>query len=214
MGCATFGQHGSNPHRSQRLAMRGRIIAAIPLHTVGAVFGPPRLAPYRRDGGQQWQQWRHVMAMRSRHQRRQRNAMRIGEDMMFTPTFPAIRRIGPRFFSPPTARRLRLSTTARVQSILSASCSLARSRVCTWCQTPAWCQSRKRRQQVIPEPQPISCGSISHGSPACSTKSIPVNAARSGTRGRPPLALGGSGGNNGAMSAQSASGTSGFAMYP
>jgi len=28
---------------------------------------------------------------------------------------------------------------------------------------PCSCQSRKRRQQVIPEPQPSSCGSISQG---------------------------------------------------
>src|ERR1700733_1747619 len=30
---------------------------------------------------------------------------------------------------------------------------------------PRSCQSRSRRQQLIPEPQPISCGSISQGIP-------------------------------------------------
>ena len=37
-----------------------------------------------------------------------------------------------------------------------------------WCrrsQTPASCQSRSRRQQVMPVPQPISWGSISQGMP-------------------------------------------------
>ncbi|WP_442790554.1 hypothetical protein [Nonomuraea sp. NBC_01738] len=30
-------------------------------------------------------------------------------------------------------------------------------------QTPTWCQSRSRRQQVIPEPKPSSWGRNSHG---------------------------------------------------
>ena len=72
-------------------------------------------------------------------------------------------------------------------------------------QTPASCQSRSRRQQVIPEPQPISWGSISQGMPVFSTKMMPVKAARSGTRGRPPLGLGGSGGSSGATRAHSSS---------
>ncbi len=33
------------------------------------------------------------------------------------------------------------------------------------CQIPASCQSRNRRQQVMPEPQPSSCGGISQGIP-------------------------------------------------
>ena len=48
------------------------------------------------------------------------------------------------------------------------------------------------------EPQPISWGSISQGMPVLSTKRMPVRQARSGTRGRPPLGLGGSGGSSGA----------------
>jgi hypothetical protein len=54
------------------------------------------------------------------------------------------------------------------------------------CQMPASCQSRNRRQQVMPEPQPSSCGSISQGMPLRSTKRIPVKQARSGQRGLPP----------------------------
>jgi hypothetical protein len=63
---------------------------------------------------------------------------------------------------------------------------------------PAVAQSRSRRQQVIPLPQPISWGRYSQGMPVFSTNKIPVSAARSGTRGRPPFGLGGSGGSNGA----------------
>jgi hypothetical protein len=59
---------------------------------------------------------------------------------------------------------------------------------------PASCQARNR-QQVMPEPQPSSCGSISHGMPLRSTKRIPMKQARSGKRGRPPLGLRDEGGS-------------------
>ena len=53
-------------------------------------------------------------------------------------------------------------------------------------QTPAACQSRSRRQQVMPDPQPISAGRSSHGKPVRSTNRMPVSAARSGIgAGRP-----------------------------
>ncbi len=54
-------------------------------------------------------------------------------------------------------------------------------------QTPATCQSRSRRQQVMPLPQPIFCGKSSHGMPLFNTNRMPANVARSGTRGRPPF---------------------------
>src|SRR5205085_1764188 len=60
--------------------------------------------------------------------------------------------------APPNARTCELSIAARDQSIRSASFSFANNSSCSWCQTPASCHSRNRRQQVIPEPQPISCG--------------------------------------------------------
>ena len=67
--------------------------------------------------------------------------------------------------------------------------------------TPIACQSRSRRQHVIPEPQPISCGSISHGTPLLRTKIMPVRAARSAIRGRPPFGCGGGAGIAGAIAA-------------
>lgn len=56
---------------------------------------------------------------------------------------------------------------------------------CNRSQTPASCQSRKRRQQVTPEPQPISTCKSRQRSPGCNTNKIPLNAARSGTGFRP-----------------------------
>ena len=96
----------------------------------------------------------------------------------------------------------------------SAWASSSRSTWCSLRQTPAWYQSRSLRQHVIPLPHPISAGKYSQGMPVFSTNRIPVSAARSDTRGRPPLGLGGSGGSSGAIRAHNASGNSSFAMAP
>jgi hypothetical protein len=64
--------------------------------------------------------------------------------------------------------------------------SQSSSAKCIRSQTPARCQSRRRRQHVIPDPHPSSCGSICQGIPLRRTKTMPVRHARSETRGRPP----------------------------
>jgi hypothetical protein len=53
------------------------------------------------------------------------------------------------------------------------------------CQTPALFQSRSRRQHVMPEPKPRSCGKYSHWIPVCSTYKIPHSTFRSGNGLRP-----------------------------
>jgi hypothetical protein len=104
------------------------------------------------------------------------------------------------------------SIEALDQSIWSARDKHSRKVRWSFSHTPASCQSRKRRQQVIPLPQPISGGSISHGMPVFSTKRIPVRTARLSKRGRPPLGLGCSGGRRGSTSFHSSSVIKGFAI--
>lgn len=110
-----------------------------------------------------------------------------------------------------------LSNAPRDQSMALARLSRSSSTWCSVPQTPACCQSRSRRQQVMPDPQP------SHGAASprgCRTSARTgliaersrVSATRSDTRGRPPFGRGGGGGSRGASSAPSASGTSGLAM--
>ena len=145
----------------------------------------------------------------------QRHALAIYHKMALRARFRAIRRIRPGLFAPfftPTAGIDWASIEARLQSMRSASPSRSRRTRCSLRHTPASFQSRRRRQQVMPLPQPISCGSISQGMPVIRTKRMPVSAARSGTRGRPPFGLGGSAGRRGSTTSQSSSGTSGFAM--
>ena len=106
-------------------------------------------------------------------------------------------------------RTLRLSMLARDQSIPTSSPSQFNSVPWRRRQTPAACQSRRRRQHVEPLPQPSSWGSSRQGTPVRRTNTMPPRAARSGMRGRPPLGLGRSLGRSGSIASQSSSDTSG-----
>ena len=131
--------------------------------------------------------------------------------------FSLIRRIRSGFCAPLLAGMEAESSEARSQSIRSASPRRSSKMRCSLSQTPASCHSRKRRQHVIPDPQPISWGSISQGMPLFSTKTIPVRAARSSMRGLPPWGFGDSGGRSGSMVSHSSLVTSSLAMpsgYP
>jgi hypothetical protein len=144
----------------------------------------------------------------------QRDSLPVGQHMALRARFAAIRRIraGPRppFFAGMAAE----SMQARDQSIWSASPSRSNKTRCRRRHTPAACQSRRRRQQVIPLPQPSSWGSHSQGIPVRSTNTIPVNTARSGRRGRPPRGRRRAGGSRGATTAHSSSDTIGFIQPP
>jgi hypothetical protein len=109
---------------------------------------------------------------------------------------------------PHTALTEQLSTMARDQSMSPSRASQLRSAKCIRSQIPSCCQSRSRRQQVIPDPQASSFGNIYHGIPLRNTKRMPVRQARSGTRGRPPVSRGGKAGRRGSMRSHSAPGNS------
>ena len=145
---------------------------------------------------------------------RERDACSVDHKMALRARFAAIRRIRADRFAPLLAGTLAESSEARDQSSFSASARRCSNSWCKRLHTPACCQSRNRRQQVIPLPHPISWGSSSQPMPLFNTNRIPVSAARSGIRGRPPLALGGSGGSSGSMTAHSSSLTSALLMPP
>lgn len=140
----------------------------------------------------------------------QRNPVRIGDQVPLGARFAAIRGVGADRLAPLCVGSFALSRRARSHAMHPAWPRRSSRVCCNRSQTPAACQSRSRRQQVTPDPQPISCGSSSHASPALRTKMIPVKQARSGTRGRPPFGFGGSGGSRGATSAQRSSVTNGL----
>ena len=142
----------------------------------------------------------------------QRQTLLVYHKMALRSLFAAIRRVRPRRLPPFGAATRAESTEARSHSMRPASSSLVSSVSCSRCHTPAWCQSRSRRQQVVPEPQPISLGSMAHGMPVLRTNKMPPRAERLETGGLPPNGFSSTGGRSGSTSVQSSSGTSGFAM--
>lgn len=198
----------------QRHPMGHRIVRFIRPQTLGGLTGPTSFPRHRRNGIHQRKKLGHVVTVRRRKDNRKRDAVGIREDVVFRSVFPAIRRVGAGLRPPKTARTFELSATARDQLILLA---LRRWLSIAWwmsCHTPACCQSRRRLQQVIPQPHPSSWGRSSHPIPVLRTNKIPVRVDRSSTGLRPGyrkrrrLGLG----NKGLMSSHNLSSNNGLAM--
>ena len=168
----TFRQDRFDALLPQHLAMRLRVVGAISLHSARPFAGATPFAADRRNRLDQGQQLRNIVSVRTGHRGRQRNAARVGNQMMLAARFPAIRGAWSCFFSPCTARTEEESTIARDQSSWSAPCTWASRTAWIFCHTPAFCQACKRRQAVMPEPQPNSCGRCSHGKTVLSTNRI------------------------------------------
>jgi hypothetical protein len=201
------GRNDSSP--SQLSAMGIRIVATVPLEDGGLAQGPTPLASDRWNRIHQSQKLCHVVPVRLRDNDRKGNPLSLSDEVVFGPLFPAIRRVRPRFRPPSTALTEELSTTAREKSTLLAPRSRARSTSWIFCHTPSFCQRCRYLQQLIPDPHPNSCGSISQGMPLRSTYRIPMRARRRSIGFRPGYRnlRGLSEGSNGSISFHNSSGT-------
>lgn len=213
-----------NPALSQPTTQLLVVIGFVCIHLRGAMAWSAPLATHKWNDIHHGQQLLPVSDIGSRQQRCQWQAVPVYHLVTLGARSAPIHRRRPNrlaerppFFAP-LARTKRLSTLARLQSIWWAASSLASSISWSLCHTPAWCQFRSLRQQVMPLPHPISAGKSSQASPVLRTKRIPVSALRSGTGGRPRLpGWARWSGRSGSTTAQSASLTSSFAMtglYP
>jgi hypothetical protein len=185
VGPAAFRQLASDAATLEFVAMRLRVIRAVTLHQARLSQGPPRAAAQGRNAVDQGQQLGYVVPVRRREARDDRNPVGVGKNMMFRPGLPAIGRVRSSFFPPRSARSEALSTIARARSSRPRRRNSVSKTRWSRFQTPARCHRTRRRQHVLPDPQPISLGSIFQGMPLRSTNRIPVNAARSGIGFRP-----------------------------
>jgi hypothetical protein len=167
----------------------------------------------RRHAINERYQLRAVVAVGTRENNVDRRAVAIDEEVVLAPRLAPISRVGASFFPPWIARTDELSAITREKSSRSAWRSLASKMRCSLSHTPACCQSRARRQHVMPEPHPISLGSISQGRPDCRMNMMPVKIRRSSSRFRPAGVLrGGGAGNKGFTISHNASSTSSRVM--
>lgn len=172
-------QSPGDAQTAQPTMMCAAAISPITLDDLGSLTRATDFAAQRWNRQHQGLQLAAVMHVGRSDLDTQRNALGIGAKMMFAARFAAVRRVGSRLKPPKTARTLLESTTARDQSIRSATCNRRNNSRWSFSHTPACCQSRSRRQQVIPLPQPISNGRSRQAIPVLSTKRMPVSAARS-----------------------------------
>ena len=181
-----------------RAAAPGKVVPFVGVQLVRTESRPASWSGDGRNAIQQIVQDLRVVNVGRSQQYCQRNTLSIDKKMVFRARFAFVRRVGSGFFAPFFAATVAESTAARLQSISPARPNFSSNTRCKRCHTPAACHSLSRRQHVIPLPQPISLGSISQGMPLRRTNRMPVRAARSDTRGRPPFGFGFSGGNKGA----------------
>ncbi len=185
---ALAGDPGPYAAPLQILPTSAAVVSLVGMQLVGALTRPAIQATYRGNRIQGGFECDRVVSIRPCYGDGQGNASGIDYEVPLAPEFAAIRRARPGLFAPRGLGTLAPSMLARLQSIWSCSRSRTSMARCNLSHTPSACQSRRRRQQVMPLPKPSSWGRSSHGIPVCNTYRMPLNAARSSTeRRRPPL---------------------------
>ena len=179
------GEDGPDAAGPQAVTMRLGVVAAVALERVRGAARAPATTAHRRQGIDHRVQVRDVVDVRRRYLGDEWDAARVGDEVVFGTRLAAIGWVRSSFFPPRTARTEPLSITVQRWSRRPRRRSSA-SRV-SWsrCHTPVRCHRTKRRQHVLPDPQPICLGSICQGMPARRTKRMPVRIARSGIGIRP-----------------------------
>lgn len=185
MGRSRLGQVIFNPSLPQAPTVARRAVRSVPVHATRPSSSPAARLSDHWYVVEERQRLERVMTLRPGYAHRQGNAFSVYEQMAFRAFFGPISRVFAGEYPPKTARKLWLSTTAFDQSSSPARPRRSRRTCNSFFQTPRRCQSRSRRQQVTPEPQPISWGNIHQGMPLWRTKIMPVRQARSPTGGLP-----------------------------
>ncbi|MGF6472600.1 hypothetical protein QFZ89_007851 [Paraburkholderia youngii] len=209
--CPALGDHRLDAALAKFLPMRLGVIATVCVDDLGLLKRPATYAANRWNGVKQRQQLGDVVTIRASEDRADRNAIGVYENVVLGTWSRAIRGVRTSFSPAPTARTDEESTAAREKSSSPASRNFASSSSCNRFHTPAFCQSRNRRQQVDPDPNPNLVDRSRQRIPVLSTNRMPFSAARFATGNRPGYFLrrGLSEGSNGSISVHSSSSTIG-----
>lgn len=209
--CPALGDHRLDASLAKFLAMCLRVIATVCVDDLWLLKRPTTYAANRWNGVKQRQQLGDIVAIRASEDHADRNAIGVYEDVVLGTWSRAIRGVRTSFSPAPTARTGEESTAAREKSSSPASRNFASSSSCNRFHTPAFCQSRNRRQQVEPDPNPNLVDRSRQRIPVLSTNRMPFSAARFETGNRPGYFLrrGLGEGSNGSISVHSSSSTIG-----
>lgn len=174
-----------------------KVVALVGMQLDGPAQWSAALAAHRWQGINQFLEDDRIMAIGPGDTEHQRDALAVRDEVALAAEFAAVRGVGACVRAPRGLGTLAPSTQARLKSSWPAPRNSASNNKCRRCHTPAACQSRSLRQQVMPLPKPNSWGRSSHGMPVRSTKRMPASASSSSSRGLPPLGERGTSGSNG-----------------
>jgi hypothetical protein len=201
------GDHRFDTARTKPLTMRLGVVTAIRVDDSGLAKRSAAYAANWRDRVDERHQLGNVVAIRASQDGTDGDAIGVDEDVMLRTWSRAIGGVRASFSPAPTARTEDESTAAREKSGSPASRNFASSSSCKALHTPALCQSRKRLQQVGPEPNPSLLERSHQRIPVLNTNRMPFSAARLQTGSRPGYFLrrGFGGGSKGSINAHSSS---------
>src|SRR5208337_1688524 len=98
--CAATCNLRINSSASKPIAMRLRVVSPVGVHPIGLPSRTPRLASDRRDRVHQGFQLSDVRGVGAGQRSRQRDASAVGDHVVFTPRFRAIRRVWTSLLTP------------------------------------------------------------------------------------------------------------------
>jgi len=173
------------------------VVALVRMQLVRQTLRPATSARNRGQRIDQLLEDHRVMPVGAGDTEHQRDTLPVRDEVALAAELASVRRVGAGVQAPRGLGTVDPSRLARLRSSWPAPRSSARSIRCRRCQTPAACQSRSLRQQVMPLPKPSSWGRSSQAMPVRSTKRIPLSARSSSNLGRPPFSDGLTSGSNG-----------------
>ena len=175
---ATSADQWLNASMAQQVSVLVAVIAPVGDQNVGLASRSGRSPAHGRDGLDQREKFGDVVAVAAGQAGRERDSPPSQIRWCFEPVLPRSTGLGP-VADPPF--RAGVGGVPRDQSLCPAALSSAGKTSWSWSKTPASCQSRRRRQQVIPEPNPSSCGRSSQPTPVNNTNRMPCSTWRSGS---------------------------------
>ena len=180
-----------NTRRDAQLAQVGaatrKVIALVGMQLVRPPARPAALSSHQWQGIDQLLEDHRIVPIGTGDAEHQRDALAVRDDVALAAKLAPVRWVGAGVLAPRGLATLAPSMQARLKSSLPAPRNSSSSSRCRRCHTPAACQSRRRRQHVMPLPKPSSWGSSSQGMPVRKTNKMPFRAISSLTRGRPAL---------------------------
>src|SRR5438309_6253263 len=183
----TRSQFADNAHSLDGRDDPGKSVATIPVNGFG--LGAHSATQVRNlwHHSQQLHQLSLFTAVGWGDPHRQGKPGRIRQQVAFTAVFPAVDRVRSRVRPPKTARTACASATAWLSCTLPSRPNAWTKRSWISSHTPAFVQSRRRRQQVDPLTPKASVGRLCQDRPARKTKIMPRRHMRSFAYGWPPL---------------------------